>query len=226
VDSDLTALFTRYGCGPCSLVCANGASSHAAIYELWPMIWGAAKEVGGRRRLDWLLAAAVGLRRRYPNASDALRKVSAMLEYEKERVLSGKDRGKAAAKDGDDGLRTGQDGVGDPNFRHSDDFRSVVWSGTPYTFTKTQAACVKVLWTTWKADTPELDGLTVVTQADVAQSRLIDVFRSKGKAHLAWGTMIVGGTSKGAYRLNDRLAAAPPKARRKGSRKTTRKTHQ
>ena len=35
----------------------------------------------------------------------------------------------------------------DPNFRHSDDFRSVVWRGAPYTFTKNQAACVKVLWT-------------------------------------------------------------------------------
>lgn len=113
----------------------------------------------------------------------------------------------------------------DSKVLHSDDFRSVVWLGTPYTFTKNQAACVKVLWEAWTAGTPELEGLTVVTRADVAQTRLIDVFRSKGKAHSAWGTMIVQGTSKGAYRLNDRPAVTPPKARQKGSRKTTRKTH-
>ena len=118
-----------------------------------------------------------------------------------------------------------QEGESDPNFRHSDDFRSVVWSGTSYTFSKAQAACVKVLWAARKAGTPELDGLTVVTQADVSQTRLIDVFRSKGKAHAAWGTMIIQGHSKGANRLNDKPAVAPPKAPRKGSRKTTRKTH-
>jgi len=89
------------------------------------------------------------------------------------------------------------------NVRHSDDFRSVVWFGKSYTFTKNQAACVKVLWEAWKAGTPELDGLTVVAQADVSQTRLIDVFRSKGKAHVAWGTMIAQGQSKGAYRLSD-----------------------
>jgi hypothetical protein len=92
---------------------------------------------------------------------------------------------------------------GAPNVVHSADFRSVVWSGTSYTFTKSQAACVGVLWAAWKAGTPELDGLTVVTQADVSQTRLIDVFRSKGRAHAAWGTMIMQGQSKGAYRLSD-----------------------
>lgn len=111
------------------------------------------------------------------------------------------------------------------DFSHSADFRSVFWSGTPYTFTKSQAACVKVLWVAWEACTPELDGLTVVTQADVSQTRLIDVFRSKGKAHPAWGAMIVQGQSKGAYRLNDATAVVPPKVPRTQSRKTTRKTH-
>jgi hypothetical protein len=114
----------------------------------------------------------------------------------------------------------------DPKIRrHSEDFRSVVWWGTSYTFTKSQAACVRILWTAWKEKTPELDGLTVVTQADIAQTRLIDVFRSKGKAHAAWGTMIVSGKSKGAYRLSEGTTITVPKTRRKQSRKTTRKTH-
>jgi hypothetical protein len=112
------------------------------------------------------------------------------------------------------------------NVHHSDDFRSVVWFGTSYTFTKSQAACVEILWAAREAGTPELDGLTVVTKAEVAQTRLIDVFRSNGKTHPAWGTMIVPGTSKGARRLNENVAGPTQKPTRKQSRKTTRKTHQ
>ena len=108
--------------------------------------------------------------------------------------------------------------------QHSSDFRSVIWFATSYTFTKNQAACVSVLWHAWKAGTPDLDGVTVVTQAGVDQTRLIDVFRSKGKAHPAWGTMLVQGQSKGAYRLSDGPASTRTEPRR--SRKTTRKTHQ
>jgi hypothetical protein len=111
----------------------------------------------------------------------------------------------------------------DPDVRHSDDFRSVVWCGKPYTFTKNQAACVRVLWAAWEADTPELDGLTVVTQTDVSQARLVDVFKRDGTMHQAWNTMIVPGTTKGSYRLITKpIVAAEP--RRKNSRKTPRKT--
>ncbi len=114
----------------------------------------------------------------------------------------------------------------DPAFRHSDDFRSVVWSGTSYTFTRNQASCVKVLWAAWKTDTPELDGVTVVTQANVTQTRLIDVFKAKGRMHPAWGTMITNGSTKGAYRLSETATVAKSalKLRRKKSRKTPRKT--
>jgi len=105
----------------------------------------------------------------------------------------------------------------------SADYRSVKWFGTSYTFTKSQAACVKLLWEAWKADTPELNGLTVVADAKVDQCRLVDVFKSKGKMHPAWGTMIVPGGTKGTYRLNDDPAVVP-KSRRKRSRKTPRKT--
>jgi len=116
----------------------------------------------------------------------------------------------------------------DPNV-HSGDFRSVRWFGTSYSFTKNQAACVKVLWAAWEAGTPELDGLTVVVRAEVSQARLIDVFRSKGKPQPAWGTMIVKGKTKGAYRLSEPAAVAvtrpTPEPRRKKSRKTPRKTH-
>jgi hypothetical protein len=108
--------------------------------------------------------------------------------------------------------------------RHSCDFRCVVWHDTSFTFTKAQAACVKSLWAAWQAGTPDLDGLTVITQADVDQCRLIDVFKSKGEMHPAWGVMVIAGATKGSYRLSDCKNARPAKTRRTRSRKTPRKT--
>lgn len=98
------------------------------------------------------------------------------------------------------------DSLSDPDDQapaHSDDFRSVNWYGTEYTFTSSQAACVKVLWEHWERKTPEVSQHTVLTVADISGERLDNVFRnSKGKQHSAWGTMIVRGTSKGTFRLN------------------------
>jgi hypothetical protein len=83
--------------------------------------------------------------------------------------------------------------------RHSKDFRSVHWYGCDYSFSPTQAACVKVLWEAWENGTPELGQATILEHPEVeAESeRLIDVF----KGHPAWGKMIVKGRTAGAYRL-------------------------
>ncbi len=85
---------------------------------------------------------------------------------------------------------------------HADDFRSVDWYGIPYTFTPTQAACVKVLWEHWDRNTPTVGEQTILEVAESACPRLINVF-GHGK-HPAWGEMIVS-DSKGTFRL------APPK---------------
>jgi hypothetical protein len=94
-----------------------------------------------------------------------------------------------------------------PEARHSTDYRSVVWFGTSYYFTPTQAACVKVLWREWANGTPEVGEDTVLEDHEVEADakRLIDVFRdrkSPARYHPAWGSMIVPGSTKGAYRLN------------------------
>jgi HEAT repeat protein len=83
---------------------------------------------------------------------------------------------------------------------HGDDFRSVNWFGQEYTFTTNQAACVQVLWEHWERGTPEVGLTKILERAGVAVNRLDVVFRD----HPAWGTMIVSGRTKGAYRL------APP----------------
>ncbi len=83
---------------------------------------------------------------------------------------------------------------------HSDDFRSVDWYGTLYEFTANQAACIKVLWEHWERGTPTIGDQTVLETADIAQTRLDQVFRDRNAPHLAWGKMIVPGP-KGTHRL-------------------------
>jgi hypothetical protein len=88
---------------------------------------------------------------------------------------------------------------------HSLDFRSVNWFGREFTFTPTQAACVKLLWEAWQNKTPDVGGHTVLESVDAQSIRLDHVFRSGGRnLHPAWGEMIVAGETKGSYRL------APP----------------
>lgn len=93
--------------------------------------------------------------------------------------------------------------------RHSEDFSSVVWFGSEYSFTKTQAACVRVLWEAWEQKTPDLKEETILERAGSEGSRLRDVFKSKGGMHAAWGTMIVP-AGKGRFRLKEPEEPAPP----------------
>jgi hypothetical protein len=83
--------------------------------------------------------------------------------------------------------------------RHSLDFRSVHWFGANFTFSPTQAACMKVLWQAWENGTPELGQATILEHPEVeAESkRLVDVF----KGHPAWGTILTKGTTNGTFRL-------------------------
>jgi len=83
--------------------------------------------------------------------------------------------------------------------RHSSDFRSVHWYGIDYTFTAGQAACVSVLWKDWQNGTPDVSQEHVLGNAGAESRRLADLFSD----HLAWQTMIVAGSTKGAYRLQE-----------------------
>lgn len=81
--------------------------------------------------------------------------------------------------------------------KHSIDFRSVHWFGTDYTFTPNQAAAIKILWEAWENGIPDVGGdtLAVVVESDSKRAR--DIF----KGHLALGSMICPGQTKGTYRL-------------------------
>jgi hypothetical protein len=84
--------------------------------------------------------------------------------------------------------------------RHGTEFRSVLWFGSAYQFTATQAACVELLWGAWESGTPDLSQAYLLEESGAESKRLSDIFSK----HPAWGTMIVEGGSKGTYRL------APP----------------
>ena len=81
--------------------------------------------------------------------------------------------------------------------RHSIDFRSVLWFGTAYSFTASQAACIRILWQAWENGTPDIGQETVTEAAGLDTPRLAPLFRG----HKAWGSMIVPGGTKGTYRL-------------------------
>ena len=80
---------------------------------------------------------------------------------------------------------------------HSPDFRSVLWNGNLHSFTDRQAAVVKSLWEAWQLGTPEMSQASLLEINESTAERLRDLFRSSS----AWGTMIVAGERKGAYRL-------------------------
>lgn len=110
--------------------------------------------------------------------------------------------GDAGGKAARDGLALTGEAKALPDKRHSDDFRSVHWHGIDYSFTATQAACVRVLWEAMENGTPEVGKDTILEKAGSETSRLDDIFRNSP----AWGTMIVSGSRRGTKRLAD-----PPK---------------
>ena len=88
-----------------------------------------------------------------------------------------------------------------PRARHSIDFRSVNWYGTHYSFTGTQAPCVRLLWQAMEDDVHELGQEALLEAAGSEAARLSDVFKDSP----AWNTRIIPGNCRGTYRL-----AEPP----------------
>jgi len=85
---------------------------------------------------------------------------------------------------------------------HAPDFRSVRWNGKIFSFTIAQSKVVAALWEAWKLGTPEVGAETLLQAIDheAPPARLDITFRG----HPAWKTMIVPGSTKGAYRLADK----------------------
>lgn len=92
---------------------------------------------------------------------------------------------------------------------HSDDFTSVNWFGTKYSFSKgAQALAVKALWEAWEKGGHSLTQETIAERVESSSTRfeLAKVFRHRNRSrrgyvpHPAWGTMITS-DRRGIYRL-------------------------
>ncbi len=82
---------------------------------------------------------------------------------------------------------------------HSDDFRSVNWFGTSYSFTANQAPVVRMLWENWDRGTPEVGNETLLMAVDpeAPPDKIPTLFRNSD----AYGEMIRPGATKGTTRL-------------------------
>jgi hypothetical protein len=96
----------------------------------------------------------------------------------------------------------GGDYIERPVATHNDDFTVVKWfNQNLFHFSKLRAACIKVLWETWKQGLSEVRQADILSKAQSDQKRLDHVFREpNGSYHPAWGLMIVK-RSSGSYAL-------------------------
>jgi 7-cyano-7-deazaguanine synthase in queuosine biosynthesis len=84
------------------------------------------------------------------------------------------------------------------DFRHSPDYRSVVWRGRAFTLTPQQARVVQLLDDLRRQGTAEVGQAFILEHLDLDRSkRLRDLFKNSD----AWGTLVVQGTRRGTYRL-------------------------
>ncbi len=96
-----------------------------------------------------------------------------------------------------------------PEPRHLSDFQSVYWPSLGvYRLSPKQARIVEVLWEArFGSDNPDVDQATLLRAADSDCTRLLDLFRSGGKTHPAWGKLVVPGESPATFRLPEPPAA-------------------
>ncbi len=93
---------------------------------------------------------------------------------------------------------------------NSPDFRSVYWPWPPhdFSFTRSQAAAVQVLWGLWLRRTPEIGDaeLRSLAGVNVSMATLFRYSSRQGRKrkmlrHKALGVMLIPGRTKGTWRL-------------------------
>ena len=61
------------------------------------------------------------------------------------------------------------------------------------------ASSDETLWEAWEQDTPEVGGAYILETIGTIAAKFTDLFKN----HTAWNSMIIGGETKGSYRLNE-----------------------
>jgi hypothetical protein len=83
-------------------------------------------------------------------------------------------------------------------FDHTSDYRCICFRGTPYSLTHNQAIIVKILHEACPRRFPEVAKRKLLEGIQSETSRVRDSF----KGSPLWGTLVMGGSKKGFYRLN------------------------
>lgn len=83
-------------------------------------------------------------------------------------------------------------------FRHSDDYRTVIWHGRQFTFSPTKAIVIQLLHEANLAGMPDVSGQVLIEKAESNSNRISDLFRDDP----AWNVLVVSGKDKGTYRLS------------------------
>jgi hypothetical protein len=85
-----------------------------------------------------------------------------------------------------------------PEFRHSEDFRTINHQGQEYHLTLNQAQVVERLLAAHENKTPEVHQDTLLVNLGIYSKRVRDVFKNSS----AFGTLVIKGERKGNFRLN------------------------
>ena len=83
-------------------------------------------------------------------------------------------------------------------FKHSPDYRSVMFKDRHYTFTSNAAQAVQLLHEQYLNGTPEIGKDYILEELGTPSERLRDIFQCCPR----WKEIIVPGKKKGTYRLN------------------------
>lgn len=87
--------------------------------------------------------------------------------------------------------------LGSEEFKHSSDFRQIVWKGVSYSLTAMQSGIVELLFENYTNGTPEVGQTYLLEHAGSQSNRLEHLF---GRSQL-WGTLIVPGERQGTFQL-------------------------
>jgi len=87
----------------------------------------------------------------------------------------------------------------DSEWRHSEDFRSVMAYGETFSLTLYQSRAIEKLWNAQKNLIPELHQAAILEGIESCSKRLRDIFKSNMEAYRV---LIARGERKGTFRLN------------------------
>lgn len=87
-----------------------------------------------------------------------------------------------------------------PPFKHSEDFRTIMFGGESYNLTSRQAQVVQLLYEEMESGIPEVAQDRILVALDSPASQLRDAFQGANRG--LWGMLIVPGKRRETYQFD------------------------